>query len=116
MEGKIELTIEQYNGLIRENEKLKTILSRYQHQMREELTSYVLSGSIHRLTEEECNRDLSGRVDDESLVCRYAQTDCVIGIVDRWTCFSPKEVERTIAGIIRREIVKRIRYLQAQKR
>ena len=91
MDGKIEISLDSYTSLVRENERLKANLTRCYKQMRASIDDNINTYRIDKMTKEECQQALSE--DDRELVSEFAFSDGVRNVIDEWPCFTKAEVD-----------------------
>lgn len=110
MESKAVMGLDEYAGLVRENERLKALLLRCKAKMEQELCRSIPDYEIRELSREECLHDLSIER-DEDLVAAHAYLLSIRHIAEDWPCFSQEEVVRSAAEHIRETLNDRLNVL-----
>lgn len=110
MESKVEMTLEEYTNIIKENERLKCMLHDCTRQLFNKLKDGVKGYAIDRLTKEECDKDIL--MESDKLIDKYGFTYTFTDAYREFPCFSRDEVEKTYADIIRNKIQERVEELE----
>ena len=114
MDNKIEISLDSYTSLIRENERLKANLTRCYKQMKALVDDNLRQYEISKMTREECQQALSE--DDRELVSEFAFSDGVRNVIDEWPCFTKAEVDYEFSRYIYDKIRERMNELPGDKK
>lgn len=109
MESKVEMTLEEYTTLIRENERLKAILQKCRGELREDAVGSIRCYAIGSLPKEKCLAAMQS--DDKELIKEFAYSGAVGSLFLKFPCFSEGEIEAVLAENIRRKVQERIEEL-----
>lgn len=109
MDGKIEMTLDEYASLIRENERLKETLVRCRKQLKTSIRENLKTCQIGQMTKEECVQAASQEC--RKLIGEFAFGRCVERVFDEWPCFSKEEIEEEFGSCIREKIKERMEEL-----
>lgn len=110
MESKVEMTLEEYTSLIRENERLKYILRNCNRLLHDFLSENVKRYQIGKLTKEECDNALA--MEPRKIVDKFGYDYTSKSAYNDYPCFSKEEIEKMYADIIRNKIQERIEELE----
>ena len=110
MESKVEMTLEEYTNVIKENERLKCMLHDCTRQLINKLKNDVKQYTINKLTKEECEKSIL--MESDKLIAKYGFDYSFTAAYREFPCFSRDEVEKTYADIIRNKIQERIEELE----
>ena len=110
MESKVEMTLEEYTNIIKENERLKCMLHDCTRQLFNKLKDAVKGYAIDKFTKEECDKSIV--MESDKLIDKYGYTYSFTDACREFPCFSRDEVEKTYGDIIRNKIRKRIEELE----
>lgn len=110
MESKVEMTLEEYTNLIRENERLKAMLHDCKRQVFNMLKSNVKEFSINKLTKDECDKTLTMEL--RKIIDLFGYDFTTTSACQEFPCFSRDEIEKMYGDIIRNKIQVRIEDLE----
>ena len=113
MDNKIEISLDSYTSLIRENERLKANLARCHKQMLKLIDDNIREYEISKMTREECAEARSQSF--LSLVDEYAFSDGVKVVLEEWPCFTKADIEAEFGKRIYTLILERLRQLPGDK-
>ena len=113
MDGKIEIPLDTYTSLVRENERLKANLTRCYKQMRASIDDNIKTYRIEKMTKEECQQAISK--DNRELISEFAFGDGVRNVIDEWPCFTKAEVDYEFSQYIYDKIRERMSELPGDK-
>lgn len=114
MDNKIEISLDSYTSLIRENERLKANLARCHKQMLKLIDDNIREYEISKMTREECVE--AKNLNDLSLIDEYAFGDGVKVVLDEWPCFTKADIEDEFGKRIYTLILERLRQLPGDKK
>lgn len=102
MESKVEMTLEEYTNIIRENERLKAMLRTCRRLLEDKAKASVDVYNINCLTKEQCDNAL--KMDEKRLIheCTYGRT-LNDAIVD-FPCFTSDEIKNVFIEAILKKI------------
>lgn len=113
MDNKIEISLDSYTSLIRENERLKANLTRCYKQMKALVDDNIRKYEISKMTKEECI-EAKGQ-SFLSLVDEYAFGDGIKVVLEEWPCFTKADIEAEFGKRIYSMICERLRQLPGDK-
>ena len=114
MDNKIEISLDSYTALIRENERLKANLTRCYKQMKALVDDNIRQYEISKMTREECI-EAKGQ-SFLSLVDEYAFGDGIKVVLEEWPCFTKADIEAEFGKRIYAMILERLRQLPGDKK
>ena len=110
MESKVEMALEEYTNLIRENERLRALLRNCNRLLHDFLAENVKRYSIGKLTKEECDNALV--MEPGKIVDKFGYDYTSKSAYNDYPCFSKEEIEKMYSDIIRNKIQERIEELE----
>lgn len=110
MESKVEMTLEEYTSLIRENERLKAMLRNCERLLKEKAKDSVDVYTINDLTKEECDKALA--MDKGALIYEYTYGRSFKDTSEWFPCFTSDEIKNAFAEAILKKIKERIGVLK----
>lgn len=110
MESKVEMSLEEYTNIIKENVQLKCMLHDCNRQLFNKLKDSVKGYTIDRLTKEECEKAIV--MESDKLIDKYGFNYSFVDAYQEFPCFSRDEVKNTYGTIIRNKIQGRIEELE----
>lgn len=114
MDNKIEISLDSYTSLIRENERLKANLTRCYKQMKALVDDNIRQYEISKMTREECI-EAKGQ-SFLSLVDEYAFGDGIKVVLEEWPCFTKADIEDEFGKRIYSMICERLRQLPGDEK
>lgn len=106
MESKVEMDLAEYTNLIRENERLKTMLWTC-HRLLEEKAKYSVDVyTINDLTKEQCDNAL--KMDENRLIHEYTYGRALNDAIVDFPCFTINEIKNVFTEAILKKIKERI--------
>lgn len=110
MENKVEMELEQYTELIRENERLRSLLRNCNRLLHDFLAENVKRYQIGKLTKDECDNALA--MEQRKIVDKFGYDYTSKSAYNDYPCFSKEEIEKMYSDIIRNKIQERIEELE----
>lgn len=110
MESKVEMELEQYTELIRENERLRSLLRNCNRLLHDFLAENVKQYQIGKLTKDECDNALA--MEQRKIVDKFGYDYTSKSAYNDYPCFSKEEIEKMYSDIIRNKIQERIEELE----
>lgn len=114
MDNKIEISLDSYTALIRENERLKANLTRCYKQMKALVDDNIRQYEISKMTREECI-EAKGQ-SFLSLIDEYAFGDGIKVVLEEWPCFTKADIEAEFGKRIHDMICERLRQLPGDEK
>lgn len=109
MESKVEMTLDEYTAIIRENERLKTMLLTCHSLLEDKTKSSIDVYTINSLTKEQCDNAL--KMDENRLIYEYTFGRPLNDAIVQFPCFTINEIKNVFAEAIRKKIQERIEEL-----
>lgn len=106
MESNVEMTLEEYTNIIKENERLKAMLRTCHHLLEEKAKGSVDVYTINDLTKEQCNNAL--KMDEKTLIYEYSYSRAFNDAIVDFPCFTINEIKNVFAEAILKKIKGRI--------
>lgn len=106
MESKVEITLEEYTNLIRENERLKAMLCTFHLLLEEKVKASVDDYTINYLTKEQCFNAL--KMDENRLIHEYTYGRTFNDAIVDFPCFTINEIKNVFTEAIIKKIKGRI--------
>ena len=106
MESKVEMTLEEYTNLIRDNERLKAMLHTCHRLLEEKAKNSVEVYAINDLTKEQCGEAL--KMDENRLIYEYSYSHTFNDAIVEFPCFTSNEVKTVFTEAILKKIKGRI--------
>ena len=106
MESKVEMTLEEYTNLIRENERLKAMLRTCHRLLEEKAKGSVDVYTINGLTKEQCGEAL--KMDEKLLIHEYTYGRTFNDAIMEFPCFTSDEIKNVFIEAILKKIKGRI--------
>ena len=105
MESKVEMTLEEYTNIIKENVRLKCMLHDCNRLLFNKLKDGVKGYAIDRLTKEDCEKYIV--MESDKLIDKYGFEYTFTDAYRELPCFSRDEVKNAYGDIIRNKIQRR---------
>lgn len=102
MESKVEMTLEEYTNLIRENERLKAMLRTCHRLLEEKAKCSVEVYTINGLTKEQCGEAL--KMDEKRLIYEYTYGKTFNDAIMEFPCFTSDEIKNVFIEAILKKI------------
>ena len=102
MESKVEMTLEEYTNLIRENERLKSMLRTCHRQLEGKAKDSVDVYTIDNLTKEQCDNAL--KIDETRLIHEYTYGRTFNDTIMEFPCFTSNEIKNVFIEAILKKI------------
>ena len=106
MESKVEMTLEEYTNLIRDNERLKAMLHTCHRLLEEKAKNSVEVYTINDLTKEQCGEAL--KMDENRLIYEYSYSHTFTDAIVEFPCFTSNEIKTVFTEAILKKIKGRI--------
>ena len=113
MESKVEMTLEEYTNLIRENERLKAMLHTCHRLLEEKAKDSVEVYTINGLTKEQCDNAL--KMDEKTLIYEYTYGRMFNDATVEFPCFTSDEIKTVFAEAILKKIKGRMDKLKDEE-
>ena len=102
MESKVEMTLEEYTNLIRENERLKAMLHTCHRLLEEKAKGSVDVYTINGLTKEQCGEAL--KMDENRLIHEYTYGRTFNDAIVEFPCFTNEEIKNVFIEAILKKL------------
>ena len=102
MESKLEITLEEYTNLIRENERFKAILRAFHNLLEEKAKGSVDVYTINGLTKEQCGEAI--KMDEKLLIHEYTYGRTLNDAIVEFPCFTINEIKNVFIEAIIKKI------------
>lgn len=102
MESKVEMTLEEYTNLIRENERLKAMLRTCHRLLEDKSKASVEVYTINGLTKEQCDNAL--KMDENRLIFEYTYSRSLNDAIVEFPCFTSNEIKNVFIEAILKKI------------
>nr|DAW56347.1 MAG TPA: GABH ALL/GABH BLL coil heterodimer, DE NOVO.1A [Caudoviricetes sp.] len=102
MESKVEMMLEEYTNLIRENERLKAMLHTCHRQLEGKAKDSVEVYTINDLTKEQCDEAL--KMDEKTLIYEYTYGRTFNDAIVDFPCFTNEEIKTVFVEAILKKI------------
>lgn len=106
MESKVEMTLEEYTNLIRENERLKAMLRTCHLLLEKKAKDSVEVYTINGLTKKECDNAL--KMEEKRLINEYTYGKTFTDAIVEFPCFTINEIKTVFTEAILKKIKGRI--------
>ena len=106
MESKLEITLEEYTNLIKENERLKSMLRAFHNLLEDKAKANVEVYTINDLTKEQCDNAL--KMDENRLIHEYTYGRSLNDAIVEFPCFTINEIKNVFIEDILKKIKGRI--------
>lgn len=117
MENKAEMSLSEYEAVVRENERLRNLLRECKARVEADAFRCVREYEIEDMKREDLIKEIDeddDLLDDERLVAKHSYMLCVDEIVNSWPCFTRDEIMGILANRIRRCMTARLNSLPAE--
>lgn len=102
MESKVEMTLEEYTNLIRENERLKAMLRTCHRLLEDKAKASIEVYTINGLTKEQCDKAL--KMDENRLIYEYTYGRTLNDTIVEFPCFTSDEIKKVFTEAILKKI------------
>ena len=102
MKSKVEITLEEYTNLIKENERLKAMLRTFHSLLEDKAKSSIDVYTISNLTKEKCDNAL--KMDENRLIHEYTYGRALNDAIVKFPCFAINEIKNVFIEAILKKI------------
>ena len=106
MESKVEMTLEEYTNIIKENERLKAMLLTCNRLLEEKAKGSVDVYTINNLTKEQCDNAI--KIDEKRLIHEFTYGRTFNDAIVEFPCFTINEIKNVFIEAILKKIKGRI--------
>ena len=102
MESKVEMTLEEYTNIIKENERLKSMLRAGHRLLEDKAKDSIEVYTINGLTKEQCDKAL--KMDENRLIYEYTYGRTLNDAIGEFPCFTSDEIKKVFTEAILKKI------------
>ena len=113
MESKVEMALEEYTNLIRENERFKAMLRAFHNLLEDKAKASVEVYTINDLTKEQCGNAL--KMDENRLIHEYTYGRSLNDAIVEFPCFTINEIKNVFTESIIKKIKGRMADLKDEE-
>lgn len=113
MKRKVEMTLEEYTNIIKENERLKAMLCTFHRLLEDKAKASVDVYTINYLTKEQCDNAL--KMDENRLIHEYTYGRALNYALVDFPCFTINEIKNVFIEAILKKIKGRIGELSEER-
>ena len=102
MESKVEMTLEEYTNIIKENERLKSMLRACHRLLEDKAKDSIEVYTINGLMKEQCDKAL--KMDENRLIYEYTYGRTLNDAIGEFPCFTSDEIKKVFTEAILKKI------------